>query len=199
MPVDGPHTNAQPEVTVEDAELDQAIADLLTDIRTATPEHTSELGRRLADLLDLRKSLAERRIAEMSDLASRTDRAVHVLDDAASSADLMRRACEQIAELCSARKVVLSRFEQNRIAPLVAFSANTDTSPALPPAFGLVPGSPEARALATNTVSSGDVVSEKIQEALGTNGFSTVPIVVDGARRHSCTSIRCWMVHDVMP
>ncbi|MDM7487928.1 LuxR C-terminal-related transcriptional regulator [Rhodococcus sp. CSLK01-03] len=41
-------------------------------------------------------------------------------------------------------------------------------------------GSPEAHVLATNTVTVNDVVPESIREAMGNNGFSIVPIVVDG-------------------
>ncbi|AUM16642.1 LuxR family transcriptional regulator [Rhodococcus ruber] len=163
-----------------DAAFDRAIADILTDMRTATPERAAELGRRLVDLLDRRKTLAEKRTAEIGALASAIDRAVHALDDAASSEELMRRACERVAELCSARKVLLSRLEGDRIVPVISFSTDPDTSPSLPPGFDLVSGSPEAHALATNTVTVNDVVPESIREAMGNNGFSIVPIVVDG-------------------
>ncbi|OOL33610.1 LuxR family transcriptional regulator [Rhodococcus rhodochrous] len=156
------------------------MADILTDMRTATPERAAELGRRLVDLLDRRKALAEKRTAEIGALASGIDRAVHALDDAASSAELMRRACERVAELCSARKVLLSRLEGDRIVPVISFSTDPDTTPSLPLGFDLVSGSPEAHALATNTITVGEVVPELMRETLGNNGFATVPVVVDG-------------------
>ncbi|WP_174557597.1 helix-turn-helix transcriptional regulator [Rhodococcus ruber] len=167
-------------MNIGDAELDRAISDILTDMRTATPERATELGRRLVDLLDRRKAFAEKRSAEIGALASGIDRAVHALDDAASSAELMRRACERVAELCSARKVLLSRLEGDRIVPVISFSTDPGTSPSLPPGFDLVPGSPEAHALATNTVTVDEVVAESFRDILGDNGFSTVPVVVDG-------------------
>ncbi|MFF0279407.1 LuxR C-terminal-related transcriptional regulator [Rhodococcus aetherivorans] len=163
-----------------DADLERAIADLLTDMRTATPERAAELGRRLVDLLDRRKALAEKRTAEVGALASGIDRAVHALDDAASSAELMRRACERVAELCSARKVLLSRLEGDRIVPVISFSTDPGTTPSLPLGFDLVAGSPEAHALATSTVTVDEVVPESMREILGNSGFATVPVLVDG-------------------
>ncbi|MFC9363299.1 LuxR family transcriptional regulator, partial [Rhodococcus sp. NPDC057014] len=161
-------------------ELDRAISDTLDEMRTATAEHTAELGRRLVDLLDRRNTLAATRTAELGAVAKGIDRAVHALDDAASSAELVRRACERVAELCAAEKVVLSRVDGDRIIPLASFCADPDTTPALPAEFDLPAGSPEAGALETNTVTAGTQVSAELREALGANGFTVVPVVVDG-------------------
>ncbi|AII08423.1 response regulator transcription factor [Rhodococcus opacus] len=161
-------------------ELDRAISDTLAEMRTATSEHAVELGRRLVDLLDRRNALAATRTADIAAIAEGIDRAVHALDDAASSAELMRRACERAAELCSADKVVLSRLDGDRIIPVAAFSADPDTTPALPARFGLPAGSPEARALETNTVTVGSQIPAELRETLGANGFTIVPVVVDG-------------------
>ncbi|MGW0025385.1 helix-turn-helix transcriptional regulator [Rhodococcus sp. NPDC003383] len=167
-------------MTTGDADFDRAISDILTDMRTATPERATELGRRLVDLLDRRKAVAEQRTAEIGALASGIDRAVHDLDDAASSAELMRRACERVADLCAAQRVLLSRLEGDRIIPAISFGTDPDTTPSLPLGFDLVPGSPEARALATNTVAMSEAVPDSIREVLGNKGFATVPVVVDG-------------------
>ena len=161
-------------------ELDRAISDTLTEMRTATSEHAVELGRRLVDLLDRRNALAATRTADIGALAKNIDRAVHALDDAASSAELVRRACECVAELCSADKVMLSRVDGDRIIPLASFSAEPDTTPALPAEFDLPAGSPEARTLETNTIMVGSQIPVEMREALGANGFTIVPVVVDG-------------------
>ena len=161
-------------------ELDRAISDTLTEMRTATSEHAVELGRRLVDLLDRRNALAATRTADIGALAKNIDRAVHALDDAASSAELVRRACECVAELCSADKVMLSRVDGDRIIPLASFSAEPDTTPALPAEFDLPAGSPEARTLETNTIMVGSQIPVELREALGANGFTIVPVVVDG-------------------
>ncbi|MFD9668618.1 LuxR C-terminal-related transcriptional regulator [Rhodococcus sp. NPDC059968] len=149
-------------------------------MRTATSEHAVELGRRLVDLLDRRNALAATRTADIGAIAKGIDRAVSALDDAASSTELMRRACERVAELCSADKVVLSHLDGDRIIPVASFSADPDTAPALPSEFGLPAGSPEAHALETNTVTAGSHVPAELREALGANGFTIVPVVVDG-------------------
>lgn len=161
-------------------ELDRAISDTLAEMRTATSEHAVELGRRLVDLLDRRNALAATHTADIGALAKRIDRAVHALDDAASSAELVRRACERVAELCSADNVVLSRVDGDRIIPVASFSADPDTTPALPAEFSLPACSPEARALETNTVTAGSQVPAELRDALGANGFTIVPVVVDG-------------------
>ncbi len=180
-------------------ELDLAISDTLTEMRTATSAHSVELGRRLVDLLDRRNAIAATRTAEIGAIARGIDRAVHALDDAASSAELMRRACERVAELCCADKVVLSRLDGDRIVPVTSFSADPDTALALPSEFAVVEGSPEARALETNTVTVDSHVPAELREALGANGFTIVPVVVagtaaalvhvgaslDGSRRHA--------------
>jgi DNA-binding CsgD family transcriptional regulator len=177
---DVPRSASQPGENTADDELDRPIADILTEMRTASSAHAVELGRRLVDLLDRRNTLASTRTAEIDAIARKIDRAVHALDDAASSAELMRRACERVAELCSADKVVLSRLDGDRIVPLASFSADPDMTPALPAEFGLPAGSPEERALETNTVRVGAQVPSELQEALGGNGFTIVPVVVDG-------------------
>lgn len=196
---DVPRSASQPGENTADDELDRAISDILTEMRTASPEHAVELGRRLVDLLDRRNTLASTRTAEIDAIARSIDRAVHALDDAASSAELMRRACERVAELSSADKVVISRLDGDRIVPLASFSADPGTTPALPAEFDLPAGSPEERALETSTVAVGTHVSAELREALGVNGFTVVPVVVggiaaallhvgtslDGARRHA--------------
>ncbi|MFV9459405.1 helix-turn-helix transcriptional regulator [Rhodococcus sp. NM-2] len=175
---DAPHP--EPHTDENTTDTDRAIADILAEMRTATSEHAVELGRRLVDLLDRRNALAATRTADIAAIAEGIDRAVHALDDAASSAELMRRACERAAELCSADKVVLSRLDGDRIIPVAAFSADPDTTPALPAGFGLPAGSPEARALETNTVTVGSQIPAELRETLGANGFTIVPVVVDG-------------------
>ncbi|QYB06751.1 LuxR family transcriptional regulator [Rhodococcus sp. USK10] len=161
-------------------ELDRAISDTLTGMRTATSEHAVELGRRLVDLLDRRNALAATRTADIGALAKGIDRAVHSLDDSASSAELVRRACERVAELCSADQVVFSRLYGDRVIPVASFGADPHTTPALPAEFGLPAGSPEACALETNAVTAGAQVLAELRDALGANGFTVVPIVVDG-------------------
>ena len=161
-------------------ELDRAISDTLTEMRTANSEHAVELGRRLVDLLDRRNALAATRTADIGALAKGIDRTVHALDDAASSAELVRRACEHVAELCCADKVVLSRLDGDRIIPVASFRADPDAAPALPAEFGLPAGSPESRALETNTVTVGSQVPVDLRDALGASGFTVVPVVVDG-------------------
>ena len=180
MPRDVPDAHAQPDMTVGNADLDRVIASLLTDMRTAPAERATELARRLADLLDRREAAAEQRIAEIDNLASHIDRAVHALDDAASTAELMRRACEQVAELCRARTVLISRLDEKRIIPMMSFSTDPDASPSLPRECDLLPGSTEARALETNTVSVDDMVPDQMRELLGSNGYCAIPVVVDG-------------------
>ncbi|WP_418328292.1 response regulator transcription factor [Rhodococcus oxybenzonivorans] len=177
---DVPRSASQPGEDTPDDELDRAISDILTEMHTASSEHAVELGRRLVDLLDRRNTLASTRAAEIDAIARSIDRAVHALDDAASSAELMRRACERVAELCSADKVVISRLDGDRIVPLASFSADPDTTPALPAEFDLPAGSPEEHALETNAVAVGSHVRAELREALGVNGFTVVPVVVDG-------------------
>ena len=164
-----------------DTELDRAIADVLTEMRGADPAHSTELGRRLVDLLDRRNAADANRTADIGTVAAGIDRAVRALDDASSSAELMRRACERVAELCSAKRVVLSRLDGDRIIPVTWFSADPGTMPSPPSEFDIVDGSPEAEALATNTVSVGPDVPVALQELLGLNGFTTAPVVVGGA------------------
>ncbi len=175
---DVPEADSQPDTG--DTELDRAVSGILTELRTATPERAAELGRRLADLLDRRKALVESRTDDIEVIASGIDVAGHALGDAASSTELMQRACERVAELCSARTVVLSRFEEDRIIPVVSFTTDPDITPSLPLGFDLAPGSPEEHALAANTVTVDELVPESMRNTLGNNGFSTVPVVVDG-------------------
>ncbi|WP_397517678.1 response regulator transcription factor [Rhodococcus oxybenzonivorans] len=177
---DVPRSASQPGENTADDELDRAISDILTEMRTASSEHAVELGRRLVDLLDRRNTLASTRTAEIDAIARSIDRAVHALDDAASSAELMRRACERVAELCTADKVVLSRLDGDRIVPVTSFSAAPETAPSFPAEFGLLAGSPEEHALETNAVTVGTHVRAELREALGVNGFTVVPVVVDG-------------------
>ncbi|QSE80290.1 helix-turn-helix transcriptional regulator [Rhodococcus koreensis] len=173
---DAPH----PDENTTDTELDRAIADVLTEMRVADPAQSTELGRRLVDLLDRRNAADANRTAEIGAIATRIDRAVRALDDAASSAELMRRACECVAELCSAKRAVLSRLDGDRIVPVTWFSADPGTMPSPPAEFDVADGSPEEQALATNTVRVGTDVPAALQELLGTNGFTTVPVLVGG-------------------
>ncbi|SED04846.1 helix-turn-helix transcriptional regulator [Rhodococcus koreensis] len=173
---DAPHTDEN----TTDTELDRAIADVLTEMRVAGPAQSTELGRRLVDLLDRRNAADANRTAEIGAIATGIDRAVRALDDAASSPELMRRACEQVAELCSAKRVVLSRLDGDRIVPVTWFSADPGMMPSPPAEFDVVDGSPEEQALATNTVRVGTDVPAALQELLGTNGFTTVPVLVGG-------------------
>ncbi|MFE5699026.1 LuxR C-terminal-related transcriptional regulator [Rhodococcus koreensis] len=173
---DAPHLDEN----TTDTELDRAIADVLTEMRVAGPAQSTELGRRLVDLLDRRNAADANRTAEIGAIATGIDRAVRALDDAASSAELMRRACERVAELCSAKSVVLSRLDGDRIVPVTWFSADRGTMPSPPAEFDVADGSPEEQALATNTVRVGTEVPAALQELLGANGFTTVPVVVGG-------------------
>ncbi|MDF3305923.1 helix-turn-helix transcriptional regulator [Rhodococcus sp. T2V] len=173
---DAPH----PDENTADTELERAIADVLTEMRVADPAQSTELGRRLVDLLDRRNAADANRTAEIGAIAAGIDRAVRALDDAASSAELMSRACERVAELCSATGVVLSRLDGDRIVPVAWFSADPGTMPAPPAEFDVVDGSPEEQALATNTVRVGTGAPAALQELLGTNGFTTAPVLVGG-------------------
>lgn len=170
--------DSQPDT--EDAELDRAVSAILTELRTASPERADELGRCLADLLDRRKALIESRTDDIAAIASGIDGAVRALNDAASSTELMQRACERVAELCSARTVVLSRLEEDRIVPVLSFSTDPDIPPSLPLGFDLASGSPEKHELAANTVTADEFLPESMRNTLVSNGFSTVPVVVDG-------------------
>ncbi|MEN0133550.1 MAG: LuxR C-terminal-related transcriptional regulator [Rhodococcus sp. (in: high G+C Gram-positive bacteria)] len=175
---DAPHP--EPHTDENTTDTDRAITDILSEMRTADPDRSTELGRLLVDLLDRRNAAEATRSAEIGAVATGIDRAVRALDDAASSAELMQRACERVAELCSVDKVVLSRLDGDRIIPVAAFSAAPDTMPALPSEFGLPDGSPEADALETNTVTVGSPAPAELRELLGANGFTTTPVVVDG-------------------
>jgi DNA-binding CsgD family transcriptional regulator len=172
---DAPH----PGENTTDTELDRAVADILTEMRTADPARATELGRRLVELLDSRNAADATRTAEIGAVATGIDRAVRALDDATSSAELMQRACERVAELCSARAVVLSRLDGDRIVPATWF-AGPGMMASPPSAFDLVDGSPEAQSLATNTVAIGADTPTALRELLGTKGFTVFPIVVGG-------------------
>ncbi|BAH52818.1 helix-turn-helix transcriptional regulator [Rhodococcus opacus] len=175
---DTPHP--EPHTDENTTDTDRAIADILAEMRTAAPARSTELGRLLVDLLDRRNAADATRSADIGAVATGIDRAVRALDDAASSAELMQRACERVAELCSVDKVVLSRLDGDRIIPVAALSTAPGTMPSLPSEFGLPDGSPEADALETNTVTVGSHVPAELRELLGANGFTTVPVVVDG-------------------
>ncbi|WP_312033795.1 MULTISPECIES: LuxR C-terminal-related transcriptional regulator [unclassified Rhodococcus (in: high G+C Gram-positive bacteria)] len=174
---DAPHADEN----TTDTELDRAVADILTEMRTADPARATELGKCLVELLDRRNAADATRTAELGAVATGIDRAVRALDDAASSAELMQRACERVAELCSARAVVLSLLDGDRIVPATWFGADPGTMPSPPSAFDLVDGSPEAQSLATNTVEIGADTPAALRELLGTNGVTVLPIVVGGA------------------
>src|SRR6476620_8511329 len=68
---DAPH----PGENTTDTELDRAVADILTEMRTADPARATELGRRLVELLDSRNAADATRTAEIGAVATGIDRA----------------------------------------------------------------------------------------------------------------------------
>lgn len=174
----GPHTGAGDEPV--DIDFDGVISAVFVSLKNAPPAQTVELGRYLVELLDRRKTADAMRVAELNTVTTNLVRTVRALNDASSSAELMRRACERVAALSSATRVLLSRMENGRAIPVTAFCTEPSMRPSLPPAFDVTNGSPEARALATNSVVNTDAVPEYLQNMLGDSGFATVPVLTEG-------------------
>ncbi|MDV2477120.1 helix-turn-helix transcriptional regulator [Rhodococcus zopfii] len=149
-------------------------------MQVADTTRTTELGRRLVDLLDRKNAIDAIRTAEIGTIAADIARGVQSLDDAASSSELMRRACERIAELCPATRVVLSHVTGHRIVPVISYSTEFGSAPSLPAPFDVAPGSAEAHALATNGVTSRVTEPNELRKILGSNGFAIAPVAVDG-------------------
>lgn len=120
-------------------------AELVAAMRTASRQELTELGRQLADQLDREKTLRDNEIGRLRRSAERLDRAIAHLTAAASGAELLRRACGALADICSADRVLASGVEigSNRAMPVSIHDAVAESS--LPQTFSLDPQSAEAR------------------------------------------------------
>lgn len=135
------------------ANIDQAVADTIAELRGASGKRLTELGAQLADQLDHQSSLQLSAFEELHRTAARIDRAVRELRDASSSSELMHRACRGLAELCGADRVLLSGLHGRRVMPVAVYDRNhPDSMAALPGAFTIEPGSPEAQTVITRPV-----------------------------------------------
>ncbi|MCX4096694.1 helix-turn-helix transcriptional regulator [Nocardia sp. alder85J] len=120
-------------------------ADLIAAMHDASGRDLTELGRRVADRLDREKSLRDNRIDELRNRARRLDRAVADLTAATSGTELLRRACTALADICAAERVVASFVESETAVPVATYGTHAGSE--APPAYALLPGSPESAVL----------------------------------------------------
>ncbi|MET8427923.1 LuxR C-terminal-related transcriptional regulator [Nocardia sp. NPDC004860] len=131
-----------------EAELERAIADTLAEMRDASGPRLVDLGARMVELVELRDQYRDSTKDDLRHTMSQIEQTVRALGDAASSEELMRRACRGFADLCRSERVVLCKLEDAQAIPVMAFDSGDVGSPELPPALDITPGSAEAAALA---------------------------------------------------
>lgn len=174
-------TDTAPTTPHEDREtLDAAIADIVLQMGMAPPEESARLSMKLIDLLDRRHRFRAESRDEIDTIATRLDSAVNALADITSVPELVREACERVAELSGARRVMLSRLTQDRVVPLVCFDSDQDSANPLPGEFALEQGSPEWRAATTSSVEFGPAVDVNSHIRWGNDDFTVIPIEVAG-------------------
>ncbi|MFF3572651.1 helix-turn-helix transcriptional regulator [Nocardia jiangxiensis] len=136
--------------------------DLMAAMRQASGRELTELGRQLADRLDREKALRDNEVSQLRRNAESLNRAIAGLAAAASSAELLQRACDALANICSASCVLVSGIDiRSDTAALLAIHRPDAESPP-PQAFSLEAGSAESRA-----VDSGVPVTASPVDTLG--------------------------------
>ncbi|MGW5519185.1 response regulator transcription factor [Nocardia africana] len=146
-------------------------------MRTASGSQAAELGRRLADLLEYEQQLRDREIDAHRRAAGRLQHAVTELVTATSSAELLRRACAELAEICTTSLVLASSIESDRARPVADYES--DGASAIPASYRLQPESAESRAIASGNSSFGYHSASELR-ALFPEGCTVLAASVDG-------------------
>jgi DNA-binding NarL/FixJ family response regulator len=122
-------------------------ADLVAAMRHASGPELTDLGRQLADRIDREKALRDNEISRLRRNAETLDRAIAGLLAAPSSAELLRRGCAALAEICSADCVLASGIDtgSGTATPLAIHRTSAESTP--PQAFSLAAGSAESHAV----------------------------------------------------
>ncbi|MDN2495417.1 LuxR family transcriptional regulator [Nocardia nova] len=151
--------------------------DLIAAIRTASGSRAAELGRRLAELLEHEQQLRDREIDAHRRAAGRLHRAVTGLVTATSSAELLRRTCAALAEICTARLVLASSIESDRARPVASYESGGAN--AIPASYRLQPESAESHAVVSGNSSFGYQPASELR-ALFPEGCTVISVSVDG-------------------